>query len=176
MSDLELTIDGGKTVHVPAGTRPKDLIDGQPAIGATGTLAAVVDGQIWDLHRPLESGGNLRFVTFADPEGRFVYWHSAAHLMAHAVKELWPESQLTIGPPIADGFYYDIDSPHVFTQEDFPLIEAKMAEISKRNLPLKRKRLDKDEAIRFFEKSGRALQGRTDPRSDRGRRSRPGPA
>ena len=154
MSDLELTIDGGKTVRVPAGIRPKDLIDGQPAIGATGTLAAVVDGQIWDLHRPLESGGNLRFVTFAEPEGRFVYWHSAAHLMAHAVKELWPESQLTIGPPIAEGFYYDIDSPHVFTQEDFPLIEAKMAEISKRNLPLKRKRLDKDEAIRFFESQG----------------------
>jgi threonyl-tRNA synthetase len=154
MSDLDIQLEGGKHVHAAVGTKPKDLVPEGQAVGANGILASVVDDQIWDLYRPLEHGGALRFVSFADPEGRFVYWHSAAHLMAHAVKELWPESQLTIGPPIAEGFYYDIDSPHVFTQDDFALIEAKMAEISKRNLPLKRRVLDKDEAIRFFEQQG----------------------
>jgi len=149
MSDVALRLNG-KTVEVPQGTKPKDLLNGDQKIGANGVLAALLNGQIWDLHRPIESGGDLRFISFADPEGKFVYWHSAAHLMAHAVKELWPESQLAIGPPIADGYYYDIDSPHVFSQEDFPIIEAKMAEISKRNLPLRRRDLSKDEALTLF--------------------------
>jgi len=150
MSDVEITISG-KSAHVPTGTKPKDLL-GDLKVGANGVLAAVQDGQIWDLHRPLEHGGELRFVSFADPEGKLVYWHSAAHVMAHAIKELWPESQLAIGPAIADGFYYDIDSPHVFTQEDFPVIEAKMTEIAKRNLPLKRRDLTHDEAIALFKR------------------------
>jgi threonyl-tRNA synthetase len=152
MSDVELKFPDGRVVHAAPGVKPKELLgEGQQA-GATGILAAVLGDQIWDLHRPIDQSGELRFVTFADPEGQFVYWHSAAHLMAHAVKELWPESQLTIGPPIADGFYYDIDSPHVFTQEDFPVIEAKMAEIAKRNLPLKRRDLPRDEAIELFKR------------------------
>ena len=154
MSDLELTIDGSRQVSAPEGVRPKELLSKDQQVGANGILAAVLDDQIWDLYRPIDHAGKLRFVTFEDPEGKYVYWHSAAHLMAHAIKELWPESQLTIGPPIADGFYYDIDSPHVFTQEDFPLIEAKMAEIAKRNLPLVRKALSKDEAIKLFESLG----------------------
>ncbi len=154
MSDLDLTIDEKRQVRAPEGVRPKDLLDANQQVGANGILAAVLDDQIWDLFRPIDHSGKLRFVTFEDPEGKLVYWHSAAHLMAHAIKELWPESQLTIGPPIADGFYYDIDSPHVFTHEDFPLIEAKMAEISKRNLPLVRKALGKDEAIQLFESLG----------------------
>lgn len=150
MSDIAITISG-KSEQVPVGTKPKDLL-GDLKVGANGVLAAVQDGQIWDLHRPLEHGGELRFVTFADPEGKLVYWHSAAHLMAHAIKELWPESQLAIGPAIAEGFYYDIDSPHVFTHDDFPVIEAKMAEISKRNLPLRRRDLGRDEAIDLFKR------------------------
>ncbi len=154
MSDLDLTIDNRRTVRAPEGVRPKDLLEANQQVGANGILAAVLDEQIWDLFRPIDHSGKLRYVTFEDPEGKYVYWHSAAHLMAHAIKELWPESQLTIGPPIADGFYYDIDSPHVFTQDDFPLIEAKMAEISKRNLPLVRKALGKDAAIQLFESLG----------------------
>ena len=154
MNELELTIDGSRQVNAPEGVRPKDLLAREQQVGANGILAAVLDDQIWDLYRPIDHSGKLRFVTFEDAEGKYVYWHSAAHLMAHAIKELWPESQLTIGPPIADGFYYDIDSPHVFTQEDFTLIEAKMAEIAKRNLPLVRKALDKDEAIKLFESLG----------------------
>ena len=153
MSELELHVND-RAVRAPEGVRPRDLLESNQQVGANGILAAVLDDQIWDLFRPIDHGGKLRFVTFEDPEGKYVYWHSAAHLMAHAIKELWPESQLTIGPPIADGFYYDIDSPHVFTQEDFPLIETRMAEIAKRNLPLVRKAVGKDEAIRLFESLG----------------------
>lgn len=154
MSDLELTLEGGRKVSVPAGTKPKDVLDPSQQVGANGILIAVLDEQIWDLFRPLEQGGELRFVTFSDQEGRFTYWHSAAHLMAHAIKELWPESQLTIGPPISDGFYYDIDSPHIFSGEDFPAIEAKMQEISKRNLPIVRKGVSREDAIALFNTLG----------------------
>ncbi|MBI5059020.1 threonine--tRNA ligase [candidate division KSB1 bacterium] len=154
MSDVELTLQDGRQVTVPAGTKPRDVLGEDVQVGATGVLVAVLDDNIWDLYRPLDHGGQLRFVTFEDEAGRHAYWHSAAHLMAHAIKELWPESQLTIGPPIADGFYYDIDSPHVFTQEDFPVIEAKMVEISKRNLRLVRKDISRAEAVALFHRLG----------------------
>ncbi|MCL4304657.1 threonine--tRNA ligase [bacterium] len=154
MSELLLELIDGKAVKAQSGAKPIDLLPDGQEVGAQGVLAAVVDKDIWDLHRPLEHGGKLKFVTFEHPEGKFVYWHSAAHLMAHAIKELWPESQLAIGPPIADGFYYDIDSPHVFTQEDFPVIEEKMREIAKRNLPLVRKDLSEADAVSLFRGMG----------------------
>jgi threonyl-tRNA synthetase len=146
------------SIHASAGQKPFELLPKDLQVGANGVLAAVVGDQIWDLHRPLASDGDVRFVSFADPEGKFVYWHSAAHLMAHAVKELWPESQLAIGPPIAEGFYYDIDSPHVFTQEDFPVIEAKMQEIAKRNLRLIRKDMDRATAVKLFGEMGESYK------------------
>ncbi len=154
LSDVELILNDGRKVSVPSGTKPKDVLPPDQQVGANGVLVAVLDDNIWDIYRPLDHGGKLRFVTFSEPEGRLTYWHSAAHLMAHAIKELWPESQLTIGPPIEDGFYYDIDSPHVFSQEDFPLIEARMAEIAKRNLPIVRKGVPREEAIALFNKLG----------------------
>lgn len=154
MSDLILVLEDGKSVNAQPGQKPIDFLPSGVEVGAQGVLTSVLDEDIWDLHRPLARGGKLRFVKFEHPEGRFVYWHSAAHLMAHAIKELWPESQLAIGPPIADGFYYDIDSPHVFTQEDFPVIEEKMREIAKRNLPLVRKDLNEQDALALFKQMG----------------------
>lgn len=154
MSELLLELEGGKSVSGQVGQKPIDFLPEGKEVGANGILSSLLDGAIWDLHRPLDHGGKLTFISFDSPEGRFVYWHSAAHLMAHAIKELWPESQLAIGPPIADGFYYDIDSPHVFTQEDFPVIEDKMREIAKRNLPLVRKDLKEADAVSLFKGMG----------------------
>jgi threonyl-tRNA synthetase len=154
MSDLLLELEGGKSVSAQPGQKPIDFLPEGKEVGANGVLSSLLDGAIWDLHRPLDHGGKLKFIGFDSPEGKFVYWHSAAHLMAHAIKELWPESQLAIGPPIADGFYYDIDSPHVFTQEDFSVIEDKMREIAKRNLPLVRKDLKEDAALTLFRGMG----------------------
>lgn len=154
MSEAELTLKDDRVTEAVIGVKPIELLPDSTPVGANGTLAAVLDDEIWDLHRPLTKSGKLRFITFNDPEGKFVYWHSAAHLMAHAIKELWPESKFAIGPPVADGFYYDIDSPHVFSQEDFPVIEEKMAEIAKRNLPLIRRDLTEEEAVKLFKSRG----------------------
>jgi threonyl-tRNA synthetase len=163
MSDVELTLQDGRHLTVPAGTKPRDVLGEGVQVGANGVLVAVLDDETWDLYRPLDRGGQLRFATFADDAGRYSYWHSAAHLMAHAIKELWPESQLGWGPPELDKerFYYDIDSPHVFAEEDFPVIEAKMAEIAKRNLPLKRKDLTQGEALDLFQRRGESYKVET---------------
>jgi threonyl-tRNA synthetase len=152
MKEFELKIPGGQVIAAAPGTKPVDLLTNGRVQAPADVLAALFNGQVWDLERPLEEGGELRWLTFADEEGRHAYWHSASHLMAHAVKELWPDAQLAIGPPIDDGFYYDIDCEHVFTQEDFPLIEEKMAEIAKRDLPIVRRRLNREEGIALFQR------------------------
>lgn len=158
MKEFELKIPDGQVIAAVPGTKPADLLANGQVHPPADVLAALFNGQIWDLERPLEEGGELRWLTFAEEEGRLAYWHSAAHLMAHAVKELWPDAQLAIGPPIDDGFYYDIDCEHVFTQEDFPLIEEKMAQIAKRDLPIIRRNLSREEGITLFQKLGEAYK------------------
>jgi threonyl-tRNA synthetase len=152
MSELELKFPGGKVVKAAPGTTPAHLLLNGRVEAPADVLAAQLDGQVWELGRPLSDGGEFRWLTFDDEEGRHAYWHSAAHLMAHAVKELWPDAQLAIGPPIYDGFYYDIDSEHVFTQEDFARIEEKMAEIAQRDLPIVRRELSREEGVALFKK------------------------
>lgn len=152
MNELELKLPDGEVVAAAPGTTPAHLLANGKVHAPPDVLAALLNGQIWDLERPLEDGGDFRWVTFDDEEGRHAYWHSAAHLMAHAVKELWPDAQLAIGPPIDGGFYYDIDSEHVFTQEDFPRIEEKMAEIVRRDLPIVRRELSREEGLALFGK------------------------
>ncbi len=152
MKELELQISGGQAIRTAPGTKPADLLANGQVHAPADVLAVLFNGQVWDLECPLEENGELRWLTFADEEGRHAYWHSASHLMAHAVKELWPDAQLAIGPPIDDGFYYDIDCEHVFTQEDFPLIEEKMAEIAKRDLPIVRRKLSREEGVALFQK------------------------
>jgi len=91
---------------------------------------------------------------FSDPAGRRIFWHSASHLMAQAVKEIWPKAFLTIGPAVDDGFYYDIDAPEPITEADLPRIEAKMREIVERDVPIVRREMPKAEAVAFFEARG----------------------
>lgn len=102
---------------------------------------------------------HLEVVTFSSPEGRDVYRHSSAHLMAQAVKILFPGVKLAIGPPIEDGFYYDFDSERPFTPADLGEIEKKMQELSKVDIPISRKELSKEEALTLFEKRGEPLKG-----------------
>ncbi len=152
MKELELKFPDGKVVKIAPAAKPFDLRSNGDIEVPPGVLGALLNGEVWDMHRPMNEGGDFRWLTFADDEGKHLYWHSASHLMAHAVKELWPDAQLAIGPPIDGGFYYDIDSEHIFTQEDFPAIEAKMAEITKRNLPIIRRELSRDEGFALFQK------------------------
>jgi threonyl-tRNA synthetase len=152
LKELELKFPGGQVVRTAPGTTPAHLLVNGRVEAPADVLAAQLDGQVWDLGRPLNDGGEFRWLTFDDEEGRHTYWHSAAHLMAHAVKELWPDAQLAIGPPIYDGFYYDIDSEHVFTQEDFARIEEKMGEIARRDLPIVRRELGREEGLALFKR------------------------
>lgn len=119
-------------------------------------LGALVDGMTVDLSRPLNSDCSLKILTFDDPEGREIFWHSSAHLMASAVLELFPDTRLAIGPPIPDDFssrfYYDLDMSHKLTDEDLASIEKRMGEIAKKNLPFKRTEGDRVESVARFKK------------------------
>ncbi len=121
---------------------------------ARAALAGRVNGKLVDISTRIESDSDLTIVTDKDAEGLEIIRHSSAHLLAHAVKELFPEAQVTIGPVIEDGFYYDFSYKRPFTPEDLVAIEKRMAEISARNLKVERKVWDRVEAINFFENQG----------------------
>jgi len=121
---------------------------------ARAALAGKVDGRLVDTSFTIERDADLAIVTERDPEGLEVLRHSTAHLLAHAVKELFPEAQVTIGPVIENGFYYDFAYKRPFTPEDLAAIEKRMAEIAKRDLPLVRKVMARDAAVKFFRDQG----------------------
>ena len=121
---------------------------------ARNTLAAVFNGEITDLNTPVYQDGKVEFVDFNDERGRIVYRHSSSHVMAQAVKRLWPDTKLAIGPAIDKGFYYDFDSKHIFTPDDFKLIEEEMNRIIKSDYSFVRKEVSRDEAIAFFKEQG----------------------
>ena len=114
-------------------------------------LAAKINGENKDLRTPLKDGDDLELLTFEDDYGKWTYRHTASHILAQAVKRLYPEAKLAIGPATQDGFYYDIDSPVMFTPEDLVKIEEEMKKIIKENLPLEYFTLPFDEAVKFFE-------------------------
>ncbi|MFT8808391.1 threonine--tRNA ligase [Gluconobacter sp.] len=121
---------------------------------AKAALAMEVDGKPVDIGTEISSDASVKFVTRKDEDALEMIRHDAAHVLAEAVQSLWPETQVTIGPSIKDGFYYDFSREKPFTPEDFPAIEAKMREIVAANTPFVREVWDRDEAIRFFEEKG----------------------
>ena len=121
---------------------------------ASDALACKVNGKLVDLSHPITENSTVSIVTDKDPEGLEIIRHSTSHLMAQAVKELYPEAQITIGPVIENGFYYDFSLPKHLTNEDLPLIEKKMDEIVKRDLPIVREEMDRDEAVKYFNSIG----------------------
>jgi threonyl-tRNA synthetase len=127
------------------------------AIGAglaRAALAGKVNGKLVDTGFRVDSDAEVSIVTERDPEGVEILRHSTAHLLAHAVKELFPEAQVTIGPVIENGFYYDFSYKRPFTPEDLAAIEKRMAEIAKQDLPVERRVMPRDEAVAFFRNQG----------------------
>ena len=127
------------------------------AIGARlakAALAGKVDGRLVDTSHRIESDAQLAIITDKNPEGLEIIRHSTAHLLAHAVKELFPDAQVTIGPVIDDGFYYDFSYKRPFTPDDLAAIEKRMAEIAKRDHAVRRDLMPRDEAVRFFSGMG----------------------
>lgn len=117
---------------------------------AKDVLVAKVNGELTDIRNNIIDGTQVEFFTKADKEGLFTLRHTAAHVMAQAIQHLYPGTKFAIGPAIDDGFYYDLESDHVFSQEDFAAIEKEMAKISKANLPIEKKILSRNEALEFF--------------------------
>ncbi|MGQ9816757.1 MAG: threonine--tRNA ligase [bacterium] len=134
----------GKVVEVEPGKRIADLITDNEYI------AARVNGELRDLSTPLTENCEVELVNFDDPEGQQIFWHSTSHIMAMAVKALYPDAKLAIGPSIDQGFYYDFDYPTPFTVETLPKIEEKMAEIIKADIPFERVVMKKEAVIEFF--------------------------
>ncbi len=117
-------------------------------------LVAKVNGELTDLRDPIVDGAEVEFFTKEDPEGLFTLRHTASHVMAQAIQHLFPGVKFAIGPAIDDGFYYDLDADHVFSQEDFAAIEKEMSKIAKENIPLVKKVLPRDEALQYFKDKG----------------------
>ena len=117
---------------------------------AKATLAGVVDGTLVDSSTQITSDASLAIIASKDDDGLHLIRHSTAHLMAQAVKQLYPEAQVTIGPVIDDGFYYDFAYERAFTPEDLDAIEKRMAELAKQAIPIVRSELPRDEAMAFF--------------------------
>src|SRR6267142_2028115 len=149
-------------VRLPDGSqktfdKPVTVAEAAAAIGAglaRAALAGRVDGKLVDTSYLIDRDADLAVVTDKDPDGLEILRHSTAHLLAHAVKELYPDAQVTIGPVIEDGFYYDFAYKRPFTPEDLAAIEKRMAEIAKRDLPVHRRVLPRDEAVAHFKKIG----------------------
>jgi threonyl-tRNA synthetase len=121
---------------------------------AKAALGGKVDGRLVDTSHTIERDAKLAIVTDRDPEGLDLIRHSTAHLLAYAVKELFPEAQVTIGPVIENGFYYDFAYKRPFTPEDLLAIESRMAQLAKQDVPVKREEWKRDDAVKFFESIG----------------------
>jgi threonyl-tRNA synthetase len=118
-------------------------------------LAARIDGEVWDLSRPISHNASLQLLTWDDTDGKSTFWHSSAHLMAEAVETLFPGVKFWVGPAVEKGFYYDIDfGDHKVTEEDLAAIQKKMTELAKANSIFSRKEIAKQEAIAYFEEKG----------------------
>jgi len=147
MSSIQITLPDGSVQQAPAGSSPLDVAKNISPRLAEAAIVAKVDGQLYDLKRPLEKDASLQILTTKDPDALYVYRHSTAHLCAAAVLELFPETKLGIGPPIENGFYYDFDRAEPFTPQDLEKIEAKMWELQAKNLTYDRQLIAKPEGI-----------------------------
>ncbi|MCY0886706.1 MAG: threonine--tRNA ligase [Firmicutes bacterium] len=143
---ISVVVDG-EPYRVAKGTPAREVVPNLP----DDVIAAVFNGRPIDLGRPLEEDGELQLLTFGSETGRRVFRHSSAHLLAQAVKRLWPEAELGTGPALEDGFYYDIRFPGPVSEQDLARIEEAMRAIAAENLPIERLELSRDEALRLFE-------------------------
>jgi threonyl-tRNA synthetase len=154
MSEIQLRLPDGQDRKYASGITGQEVAEKIGSRLAKDALAIKIDGHLQDLNIPVERNAEVAIVTFDAPEGREVYWHSTSHLLAHAVKQLFPQAKLAIGPAIEEGFYYDFDLDRPFTPEDLEKIEKKMAELAKAATRITRKTLSRAEALAFFDNKG----------------------
>ena len=150
MADVKIILPDGSAKEYAAGTTLGEAVKQLSNSLAKKVLAANVDGELTDLREELVDGSKVEFLTFEEDGGKHTLRHTASHVMAQAVKRLWPEAKLAIGPAIDKGFYYDIDMEHTLTPEDLTKIEKEMSRIVKENLPITKSVMSRQEAIEFF--------------------------
>ncbi len=158
MDTNQITLPNGATQEVPRGTTPAEIARKISNSLAREALVASADGELVDLARPLDRNTSLSILTAKNPESLQVFRHSAAHLLAAAVLELFPDVKLGIGPPIDYGFFYEFLREQPFTPEDLAAIEKKMHELAERNLPNERRFLPKAEALELYRQSNQTFK------------------
>ncbi|WP_316570925.1 threonine--tRNA ligase [Neobacillus sp. YIM B06451] len=154
MADLKITFPDGNVKEFEKGTSTEDIAASISPGLKKKSIAGKVNGKMYDLRRPIEEDASLEIITQDSPEALEVLRHSTAHLMAQAIKRLYPEAKFGVGPVIEGGFYYDVDLPESLTPEDLPAIEKEMAKIVNENVEVVRREVSRDEAVAFFKKIG----------------------
>ncbi len=146
--------DGAQREYAP-GTSSLDIAKSISEGLARKILAASVNGQVWDLNRPIYQDASIKFLSWEEKDAKSTFWHSTAHLMAEAIEDRFPGVKFWVGPPVENGFYYDIDlGGRPLHEEDLKAIESKMKELAKQNNPFLRKEISKADAIAYFEEKG----------------------
>ncbi|MFM9945836.1 MAG: threonine--tRNA ligase [Bacteroidia bacterium] len=152
---INVTLPDGSVRQYPKGTTAMDIARGISEGLARNVLAAKVNDEVWDSFRPINNDVSLKLLTWDDKEGKSTFWHSSAHIMAEALEAIYPGVKLGIGPPIENGFYYDVDfGGMAFTADQLPAIEAKIQELANADNSFTREDVSKKDAIEYFTKKG----------------------
>ena len=150
---IDITLPDGTVKQYPKGTTAMQVAEGISSGLARNVLAAEIGDEVWDANRGIFNDATLKLLTWNDDNGKMAMWHSSAHLMAEALEALYPGVKLAIGPPIEQGFYYDIDfGEHNFSSDHFPKVEKKMTELARQKNTFERIEISKTEAISYFQK------------------------
>jgi threonyl-tRNA synthetase len=159
MAICKITLPDGTVKEYEAGVSGYEIAKSISGGLAREALAIEVNGQVWDLSRQIHADARVRILKWNDEGGKYAFWHSSAHLMAEAVEALFPGTKFGIGPPIDEGFYYDLDlGGHTLSTEDLERIEAKMVQLSQRDVPYERKEVAWEDAVSYFTDKGDAYK------------------
>jgi threonyl-tRNA synthetase len=153
--NVKITLPDGSIREFPQGVKGSEIASSISEGLARVSLAVEVNGEVWDLSRPITKNSAIKILTWNDKDGKTTFWHSSAHLMAEALEALYPGVKLGIGPAIENGFYYDVDlGDRPFGEDDLKAIETKMKELAKKDSVYTRRDVSKAEALEYFTKKG----------------------
>jgi threonyl-tRNA synthetase len=153
--NINITLPDGAVRQYPKGTSALDVAKSISEGLARKVLAADIDGEVWDATRPIDRDAQLRLLTWEDNSGKNTFWHSSAHLMAEAIESMYPGVKFWVGPPVENGFYYDVDlGGRSISEDDLRKLEVKMAELAKQNNSYVRKEISKADALKYFTEKG----------------------
>src|SRR5690349_1155906 len=152
---VKISLPDGSVREYPEGVKGSEIASSISEGLARVSLAIEVNGEVWDLSRPITSDASIKILTWNDKLGKNAFWHSSAHLFAEALEALYPGVKFGIGPPIENGFYYDVDlGGKPFGDDDLLAVEAKMKELAKKDSPYVRKDVSKADALKYFTQKG----------------------